>query len=61
MRNHTPAIANEPTTNSVVMTWKVADEITTYPQNIHDHTNSIALESIRVEGLLEAKVAGRQA
>ena len=47
-RKQTPAMANEPTTNSVVITWNVADEIIVSPPSIHAHTISIVPSSIRL-------------
>ena len=40
-RKQIPAIANDPTTNSVVITWNVAEDIISHPPNIHGRTISI--------------------
>ena len=49
-KKQSPAMAKEPTTNSVEITWKVGDEIIADPPYIHARTISIVPWSSRLEG-----------
>ena len=56
-RKQIPAIANDPTTNSVVITWNVAEDIISSPPNIHARTISIVPLSNHQATRHRAKVA----